>query len=421
VSASKASANPFRRRAFPLVLLFMACSPGASGGDHDHGEEADLEAAAEEEHAHVIHVEPEMAEPWGLEVAPPGRTGVAAEVELPGVMGTNENRTALVGPLVAGQIARVNVDLGQRVQAGQTLATLNAPEFTRAQTAFLRAFAQAELSRKDFERAVALRERQAIEERELLRRRSLYEQDLAELKSAELILQSLGVEEGRLQEISGGMDPSNPAGERAAVEPLLSIRTPLGGVVLSRNAVLGDHVEPGRILFTVSDMETLWAWLDAYEQQIPSLSLQAEVVVRTPLVPGRDFPGRVTFISDQVDEVLRTVRVRVEVPNPGGLLKPNMYIQGILRVLGTGEERIVVPPDAVILLDGHQVVFVERPPEPGEGHRVFEAREVTPGEILTVGQVILAGLDGSEQVVTKGAFTLKAELTKGAGGGAHVH
>jgi membrane fusion protein, heavy metal efflux system len=343
-------------------------------------------------------------------------------VVLPGVLATNENRTARVGPLVAGQIARVSVDLGQTVRAGQTLATLNAPEFTQAQTSYLRAIAQAELSRKDFERAVALRELQAIEERELLRRRSLYEQDMAGLQAAELLLLSLGVEEARLREISGALAEARSPEDHAVVEPLLAIRTPLGGVVLSRNAVLGDHVEPGKILFTVSDLENLWAWLDAYEHQIPSLTRDAEVVVRTPLLPGRDFPGRVTFISDEVDEDLRTVRVRVEVPNPGGILKPNMYIQGLLRVRGTGEEeRIVVPPDAVILLDGRQVVFVERPPEEGEGHRVFEAREVTPGEILTVGQVILAGLDGWEMVVTRGAFTLKAELTKGAGGHDHVH
>jgi membrane fusion protein, heavy metal efflux system len=399
----------------------MACSPGRWEGGHDHGEDPNDDHDLAAEHAHVLHVEPELAEPWGLEVAMPGRTDVVAEVELPGVLATNENRTARVGPLVAGQIARVHVDLGQRVQAGQTLATLNAPEFNRAQTAFLRAFAQAELSRKDFERAVALRERQAIEDRELLRRRSLYEQDVAELTAAGLMLQSLGVEEGRLREISGALALAAPGEEPSGVEPLLPIHTPLGGVVLARDAVLGDHVDPGRVLFTVSDLGTLWAWLDAYEHQISSLSPDAEVVVRTPLLPGRDFPGRVTFISDQVDEELRTVRVRVEVPNPDGLLKPNMYIQGLLRVRGAGEDRIVVPPDAVILLDGHQVVFVERPPEPGESHRVFEAREVTPGELLTVGRVIVAGLDGSEQVVTEGAFTLKAELTKGAGGHDHVH
>jgi len=407
------------RRASPLVLLIMACSPGSWGGGHDHGEDPGQDP--DHDHGHEVHVEPELAGTWGLEVALPGRTDVVTEVELPGALCTNENRTARVGPLVAGQIARVNVDLGERVQAGQILAMLNAPEFTQAQTAFLRAFAQAELSREDFERAVALRERQAIEERELRRRRSLYEQSVAELKASELLLQSLGMEEDWLREISGAPSLSLPPEGHGTVEPLLPIRSPLGGVVLSRDAVMGDHVEPGGILFTVTDLNTLWAWLDAYEHQLPSLSPDAEVVIRTHLLPGQDFPGRITVISDQVDQELRTVQVRVEVPNPAGLLKPNMYIQGLLRVREPGEERIVVPPESLLLLDGHQVVFVEKPPEHGEEHRVFEAREVTPGELLSVGRVILAGLDGTEQVVTRGAFILKSEITKAAGADPHVH
>ena len=404
-----------------LAVLLAALTSWACQHAHDH--EEDLSDALDHlhEHAWEVHVEPELVEPWGIEVGSPGRTDVVAEVELPGVLGTNENRTARVGPLVAGQIARVGVDLGQRVQAGQTLATLNAPEFTRVQTALLRASAQAELSKKDFERAVSLREQQAIEERELLRRRSAYEQDLAELKAAELLLLSLGMDVERVREISGSPAQPLPPEGPGTVEPFLPIRTPISGVVLSRDAVLGDHVEPGRTLFTVSDLGTLWALLDAYEHQVPYLSREAEVVVRTPLLPGQDFPGRVTFIADQVDQELRTVQVRAEVPNSSGLLKPNMYVQGLLRVRSPGEERMVVPPDALVLLEGHQVVFVEKPPEPGERHTVFEAREVTPGELLTVGRVILAGLDGSERLVTKGAFLLKAELTKGAGGHDHVH
>jgi RND family efflux transporter MFP subunit len=229
------------------------------------------------------------------------------------------------------------------------------------------------------------------------------------------------VEEGRLREISGALAQATPGEDLSGLEPFLAVRTPLAGVVLSRDAVMGDHVDPGKAMFTVSDLGTLWAWLDAYEHQIPALSSDAEVVVRTSVLPGHDFTGQVTFISDQVDEELRTVRVRVEVLNSGGLLKPNMYVQGLLRVRGPGKDLIVVPPEALILMDGHQVVFVERPPEPEEGHRVFEVREVTPGELLTVGQIILAGLDGSEMVVTRGAFTLKSELTKGAGGDPHVH
>jgi cobalt-zinc-cadmium efflux system membrane fusion protein len=397
----------------PAAFLLLACAPGGppAGEEEGHG-------AGEPER---VHVAPADARAWGVEVGTPTRTTTAAEFVLPGTLGTNDNRTARIASLVPGQIAAVHVDLGMGVHAGQALATLNAPEFARAQTAYLQALTQSELARRDSERARVLRESRALEEREFLRRQSVYEEQLANLRAAEGVLRALGVSDEGMSLLAAGVDAQGASGTAGRVDPLLPIRTPLGGVVLERSAVLGEPVEPGRTLFTVSDLSVLWAWLDAYEHQIPHLDPSADVVVRSALLPGRDFPGRITFIADQVDPQLRTVRVRVEVPNPGGALKPNMYVQGFLRVRTPGVERIVVPAEAVQLHEGHSVVFVERAPESGEEHRVFEVREVVPGDVLTEGQVILDGLNGSEAVALRGAFVLKAELTKSAGGQAHVH
>jgi cobalt-zinc-cadmium efflux system membrane fusion protein len=396
------------------LLLPWACGTGpeTDAGPGEEGEEAE---------AHVVHLEPEAVEAWGLVVGPVGRTTVSAEIQLPGVLTTNDNRTARIASLVTGQLAKRMVDLGSRVSEGQLLAALNAPEFTRAQTSFLQAFAQSDLSRKDYERALVLQEERAIEEREFLRRQSLYEQQLAELRAAEVILHSLGVGEDRLRAITEGLDVNTPVADHSAVEPLLPIRSPISGVVIQRDAVLGESVDPGHTLFTVSDLSVLWAQLDAYEDQVPALAAGAEVIIRTPSLPDRDFPGRVSVISDQVDPELRTIRVRVEVPNPEGLLRPNTYVQGFLRVFSPDQERIVLPEDAVQLMEGRYVVFVALPPEPGEDHLLFEEREVVPGESLTEGLIILEGLDGTEQVVLQGAFTLKAEMTKGAGGHEHAH
>lgn len=396
--------------------LVWACSPGG-GGEEGAALEGEEEGTEVE---HELHLESQQIQDWGIRAGPVGRTTVAAELTLPGALSVNENRTARIAPLVAGQISGLRVDLGSRVAAGQTLATLNSPEFTRAQTEFLQAFAQAELSRKDFQRAQALRESRALEEREFLRRQAVYEQHLAARRAAEVVLHSLGIEEDRIRELERAVDVSIPPLDHAAVDPPLPLRTPIGGVVIERNAVLGDHVEPGQTLFTVSDLTSLWALLDAYEDKMPYLDREADVVIRSPLYPDRDFPGRVTLVSDQVDEELRTVGVRVEVPNPDGVLRPNMYVQGLLRVLAEGE-RMVVPADAVQLLEGHHVVFVLLPEEPGEDHIVVRAVDVEPGETLSVGRIVESGLDGSEAIVVEGAFNLKAEMTKGAGGHGHVH
>ncbi len=391
---------------------------GASG-EAEHGEEPGTTAP---HHFRPLHLEPALARAWELETGRPGYTDILGEVELPGVLTTNQNRTARVGPLVAGQVGEVLADLGHRVRAGQLLATLNAPEFTRARSDFLRAFARAELARQEYERGQALREEEAIEERELLRRRARMEEQVAVLRSAEVLLHSMGLEEEEISRfIQAGLDLSRPLQDHSSTDGLMPLKAPIDGVVLERNAIRGSHVEPGHTLFTLSDLTSLWARLDAYEDQLAALSPQAQIILRTPLIPDREFPGRITFIADQVDPELRTVRVRVEVPNPEGLLRPNMFVSGFLTLRGEEEGRMVVPPGAVQSLEGHQVVFVEDPREEGEEHRVFRPVEVTPGEVTSRGRVILAGLEGSEMVVVRGAFSLKAELTKGATGHSHAH
>ena len=416
--------------ALASLALLWACGSGSTPAADEHDQEAEdahaqdapgADDATADGEPHILQVEPVSAEEWGLEVGPVGHTDVSAEIQLPGVLTTNGNRTAEVASLVEGQVAELLVDLGTRVRAGQVLVALNAPEFTRAQATFLQAYAQSQLSRADYERALVLRGEQAIEEREFLRRQALYEQHLAEFRTAEVILHSLGVGEDPLLAIMEGLDLDRPVQDHSAVQSLFSLRSPISGVVLQRDAVLGHHVEPGHTLFTVSDLSVLWAQLDAYENQLPDLTRDAEVVIRSPAFPERDFPGRITVIADQVDPEVRTIRVRAEVPNPEGLLRPNMYVQGFLRARTPGEERFVLPEEAVQLMEGHHVVFVAVPSPPGETHLLFEEREVVPGETLSAGLIILSGLDGSEQVVVKGAFTLKAEMTKGAGGDGHVH
>jgi len=401
-------------RLVPLAFLLGACSPGGSG------EDAGAPGATDDTPENELHLESQQIQDWGIRIGSIRRTSVFAELTLPGALTLNENRTAKVAPLVAGQISSLRVDLGSRVGAGEILVTLSSPDFTRAQTQFLQAFAQAELSRKDFERAEILRESRAIEEREFLRRQAVYEQHLADRRAAEVFLHSLGIGEDRMRELEAAIDVSVPPADHRAVDPPLAVRTPVSGVVVERDAILGGHVESGQSLFTVSDLSSLWARLDAYEDQMAHLQKGSDVLIRTPLFPGQDFPGRVTFVADQVDEELRTVRVRAEIPNPDGILKPNMYVQGFLR-LQSQEERMVVPADAVQLLEGHHVVFILMPETPGESHIVIRAVDVEPGETLSVGRIIESGLDGSETIVVEGAFNLKAELTKGAGGHGHVH
>ncbi|MGB3862113.1 MAG: efflux RND transporter periplasmic adaptor subunit, partial [Candidatus Aminicenantaceae bacterium] len=125
--------------------------------------------------------------------------------------------------------------------------------------------------------------------------------------------------------------------------------------------------------------------------------------------------GKITYISETIDEKLRTVKIRVEVPNSEGLLKPNMYIQGVLENQTEDKDILAVPEDAIQNMDGEKVVFVM------ESRDVFAVRHVQIGNKIGDRRVITEGLKPGDYLVLKGAFTIKTELTKGAFAHQHVH
>jgi cobalt-zinc-cadmium efflux system membrane fusion protein len=156
----------------------------------------------------------------------------------------------------------------------------------------------------------------------------------------------------------------------------------------------------------VSDLSTLWAVLDAREPDLPFLAEGRVVRIRTSLYPDRTWDGRILHVGDVVDEKSRTVKVRVDTPNRGLLLKPNMFVQGEVAGASGTREALTVLSDAIQTINGQPVVFVRVAPDR------FAARPVETGERTGERRVILKGLDGSESVVVTGAFNLKAELLK---------
>jgi RND family efflux transporter MFP subunit len=185
--------------------------------------------------------------------------------------------------------------------------------------------------------------------------------------------------------------------------------------VIYRDVVKGEHVEPDQILYTVSDLSTLWAILDVYEKDLPHISKNSQVTITTSIYPGSEFPGKITYISDLIDEKLRTVKIRVEVDNKQGFLKPNMYVQGRIENRLEQKDLLTVPEQAVQNLDGEKVVFVRE-----QGDK-FVVRHVTLGYKVGDNRIITQGLSEGEQIVVSGAFYIKAEMSKATFGHAHVH
>jgi cobalt-zinc-cadmium efflux system membrane fusion protein len=387
--------------------------------DHMHEQEGETpqeKAETEEEHQHVT-VPAEKQKAWGIGVGHVQKESLTARIVLPGIMALNENRTAHVSAFVHGQIDSLNADLGHQVRRGQALLTLNSPEFAQIQADFLQARARYNLSRSEYERAQALWEAKAIEEKEYLRRQAENEKLATEYGVLGSKLHSLGLTHEQIETLIAKCGLIKEQEYKCEVaDPLLPILSPISGTVIFRDVLKGAHIEPEKILLTISDLGRLWALLDVYEKDIPLVKKESRVSIQASLYPGRSFPARITYISNLIDEKLRTMKVRVEVENPDGLLKPNMYVQGVLESrINDGEKVLAVPEEAVQSLDGEKVVFVR------ESGDVFAVRHVRIGDKVGDHRIILAGLTELEDVVLKGAFTLKTEISKGTFGHSHIH
>jgi cobalt-zinc-cadmium efflux system membrane fusion protein len=404
-----------------ILFLFLCVLAFCSGGEknalideHDHAEESG-HAITGQEHQE-LQIPLEKQKEWGISLGTAAEQDVSSVLVLPGVLTVNQNRTAHISSYVQGKVVSPTADLGDRIGKGQALVTINSPEFAEAQADFLRARANYLLGQKEYERAKMLWAEKAIEEKEYLRREAEHEKLATEYGALGSALHSYGITHEQIDELvakCAEIGDKEYACEIA--DPNLPILSPLSGTVIFRDVVTGEHVVPDKILYTISDLRVLWAIVDAYEEDLPFVRKDSQVAITASIFPDIEFPGKITYISDLIDDKLRTVKIRVEVDNKQGLLKPNMYIQGTIENRMERKNVLAVPEDAIQNLDGEKVVFIQ---EEGD---TFAVRHVTLGNKVGKNRIITQGISKGDRIVLQGAFYLKTELSKAKFGQAHVH
>ncbi len=390
-------------RRLALALLFLpalACTSRPAPPAEPPRESADARPAPRE-----LKVAPEMQKKWGLATGPVARVTVTGGLTLPGVIALNQQRTAQITSLLEGRVTSIATDLGDQVRRGQALLVVHAPALAQAQTAFLQAAARRSIARRELDRARELMKDDAIQQKEVQRRQAEFEAATTDYGLAESQLRSIGWDHPQLDALLAKASQSS-ADLSDVVDPTLTIRAPMDGRILTRDVVTGEQVRPDKLLFTVSDLSTVWALLDARERDLPGLSVGGRVQIATEVYGDRRFPGTLTRVGDVVDEKLRTIKLRVDLPNPGLLLKPNMFVQGSLEARAGAREVLAVPEEAVQTIEGEPAVFVVTP---AGG---FAVKVVALGDRVGPNRAIAGGLDGRETVVVAGAFNLKAEWLK---------
>ena len=334
-----------------------------------------------------------------LSVGAPGSISVREEQRIPGRLETNENRTARIGAPVTGRLVAIDGVVGQRVNRGEVLAQISSPELSSAQLAFLKAHSAEQLAQRAAERARRLLEADVIGAAELQRRDSELAVARAESQAARDQLRVLGLS-------SALIDRLMQTGQIIASAPITATKT---GTIIERRGALGQVVQPSDELFTVTDLGALWAVADVPEQEARQARTGQRVEVEVPALGDRRVEGAISYVSDLVNPETRTIRVRMELPNPSGEFKPAMLASMLLK--GPERERLVVPKSALVREENRDLVFVAE-----EGER-FRLRQVKLGMEVGDSRVVLDGLRSDERIVTAGAFHLNNERRQLAVGG----
>jgi len=202
------------------------------------------------------------------------------------------------------------------------------------------------------------------------------------------------------------LDPPAAAGQHGE-EDDIPVFAPAAGIVVERKATVGSVVNVGEELLAISDQSALWMIGAANETDLAELHPGQLVRLQVRAYPGREFTARVLKLGEELDPATRTLQIRIAVPNPQGLLKPEMYATANVRQIGRSSA-LYLPDEAIQDIDGVPVVFVRR------GQNNFEARTIKSGQHVEGETEILEGLRPGEAVVVMGSFLLKSQMLKSA-------
>jgi Cu(I)/Ag(I) efflux system membrane fusion protein len=175
------------------------------------------------------------------------------------------------------------------------------------------------------------------------------------------------------------------------------------GIVTARRVNTGDHVAEGAVLYEVANLSSVWVQFDAYESDLAFLKVGDALQFSVQSVPGKLFSAKIRFIDPVLDAAGRVARVRVEVPNADGRLKPEMYANAVVHArLDAAKDKLVIPRSAVLWTGKRSVVYLKT----GEGQ--FHMQEIELGPALGNSYVVLSGLNEGAEIVTDGAFNVDA-------------
>ena len=267
---------------------------------------------------------------------------------------------------ISGRIEKLYINVtGEPVKEGQLIASIYSPELITTQ-------------------------------KELLEAMTLSDKYPAILGAAREKLRNLKLTESQIKDIENS----------GTITSTFDIYSNTSGIVSSRKVNEGDYISKGSVLFDVMDLSEVWAVFDAYETDLPWISLGEKVEFTTQAIPGKTFEGKISFIDPVMDPLTRIARVRVNTVNSMMKLKPDMFINGVIHSGNTeSDQQIIIPQSAVLWTGARSIVYIRLP---GTEEPAFKMREITLGASMKDSYIVADGLEEGEEIVTNGTFSIDA-------------
>ena len=385
-----------RWQVLPLLALFTLQIMTGCDGPPPNATGANPPAPSAE--SGLVRLTAEKLKAAGITVQPIARGEFRTFRDFPGTVEPNEHALAEITTLVRGRVIDVYADLGREVKGGTLLALLYSSELGMAQSAYLKATAKLNVADRAFRRAELLLKEKVIGLAESQRREGEMISLRAEQREARDRLLLLGLTEEDLRHLD----------RNHTIRSHVPVVAPFDGRVIARNLTKGEVVETTEKLFVVADLSEVWVTAKIPEKDIPYIrndqtSPGQLVEVHVSAYPGQTFQGNITYVGDVLEPATRTMRLRLELPNPERKLKPEMY--ATVRVYSDPEPNVLLLPETAIQRDrDRQFVFVQR--EPG----LFEIRPVQLGDSNGKEVKVLGGVQEQDAVVITGSYMLKSEL-----------
>jgi Cu(I)/Ag(I) efflux system membrane fusion protein len=321
----------------------------------------------------TVQISPERQQLIGVKIGTVEMKPLEKMIRTVGRIDYDEKRLVTISPKIGGWIEDLYVDFtGRYVQQGEPLLTLYSPELVSTQEEYLLALrAKKDLVRSPFPEVAGSGN------------------SLAESARRRLKLWDISDEQIKTLEESG------------QPRKTLTLYSPFSGIVIERAAYKGMNVMPGMALFKLADLSIVWLYADIYEYELPFIRLGQQASIQLSYLQGENFTGKAIYIYPSLNPETRTAKVRFEIPNSHGKLKPEMYANVEIKVhLG---RKLAVPEGAIIDTGIRQLAIIDK----GSGY--FEPREVKVGAKVDNYYEVIRGLKAGERVVTSANFLIDSE------------